>query len=494
MPLLNTARLDTLITQSLSFIRTRFPGKATGNANFLGKVARAWAMGLFSIQRSIEAVDRDSPPSSKSSTLALDTWAFTIGVPKNTGGFGRNDATAATGGLAPVTGVATTVVLAGSTLTAPDGVTVIELVANVIIPATGSFIAQTTGTGGNLPTGTVLTWDSPPAGCDPTVTLSSPLSGAEDVEDNAALLQRILDREQQPPKGGANIDYKGWAEGVDGVFIAYVYPRRAGTGSVDIVITAAGSGAGRIPSATVQANVLAYVDSQKPTDVEQVRVLLPVQPSAKDLSVKVGAILRPAYSWDWDDVGLTFTVAGYSAGTPSVTLNTAAPQSLLDAVDLGNKPRIQVVNSNVAAPVIAETARVIAYDGTHTILTLEDPLSSTPTNGDRVYAGSYAAPLIAQGILDYVDTIGPSKLSGLADPVNFWSDVVSLLGIADAAIDTFDVDGTTKLIDHIPAGALTIAVGAGVPSGNDFQSVDPLLTAPEMARASHVIVYQEVSA
>jgi len=42
----------------------------------------------------------------------------------------------------------------------------------------GKFIAVTPGTAGNLPVGTVLTWQSPPSGADSTVTLTSPLRGA----------------------------------------------------------------------------------------------------------------------------------------------------------------------------------------------------------------------------------------------------------------------------------------------------------------------------
>jgi hypothetical protein len=60
MPLTSIASLQTLEQQTLAFVRPRFPRRATGRQNFLGKIARLVAMALFGLQRTAEAIDRDA--------------------------------------------------------------------------------------------------------------------------------------------------------------------------------------------------------------------------------------------------------------------------------------------------------------------------------------------------------------------------------------------------------------------------------------------------
>jgi uncharacterized phage protein gp47/JayE len=495
MPLSQIASLATLEQQAIAFVRTRFPGRATGPQNFLGKIARVVAMALFGLQRTAEAIDKDAVPTNRTSTLALDLWAFVFGVPSNAGGYGRNQPTAATGGQAPVTGRAGITVAAGLILTAPDGVTQIRLNGPVTLPGTGSFVAVTKGTSGNLPAGTQLSFVSPPAGCDGTVTLTSPLGGALDLESNASLLQRIYFRLQTPPKGGAVVDYKTWAEEIDGVYIAYVYPRRLGSGTVDVVITAAGSGAGRVPPPAVQNAVTSAITALLPTDVEIYETLVPSQPAGKTLSIRVRAVAAAAqYAWDWDDTSASYTVAAFAAGPPAtVTLNIAAPVSLTTAIDGGFTPRIQIVSSAAGAPVVPMQARVTAYDGTKTILTLENPTPAglvAPNVGDAIYAGSYAAPLVAQAVLAYVDSVGPSRASGYGDIVVSWDDLISIWRIGQTAIDVLDTDGRTKMVKNLVPGGVTIAVGAGAPSAVDYQPTDTLIAPPELALAARVVCTQ----
>src|SRR5579863_335457 len=492
MPLSQIASLATLEQQAIAFVRARFPGRATGPQNFLGKIARVLAMALFGLQRTAEAIDKDAVPSNRTSTLALDLWAFIFGVPCNAGGYGRNQPTAATGGQAPITGRAGVTVSSGLVLTAPDGVTQVRLTAPVVLPGTGSFVAITKGTSGNLPVGTEFSFVSPPAGCDGTVTLSSPLGGALDLESNTSLLQRIYDRLQIPPKGGSSVDYKSWAEEVDGVFVAYVYPRRLGTGTVDVIITAAGSGIGRVPSSTVQTAVTAAIEALLPTDVEIYETLLPSLPPTKALTIRIRAIPSVGYSWDWDDTAASYAVAAFAAGPPpKLTLNTAAPASLLAAVDASFLPRVQIVSTGAGAPVVPAQAQVLAYDSTHTQLTLQFPSAFVaPSVGDAVYAGSYAAPLIAAAALGYVDSIGPSRASGYGDSVVTWDDSVSIWRLGLTALNTVDTDGRTKMLKNLVPNGVTIAVGNGSPAALDYQPADTLFVPPELAYATRVVCTQ----
>jgi hypothetical protein len=484
------ATLATLRSQGRAFLRSRFPSAGVNDAQFLGKLANVVGMAMFGLQRTAEQIDRDSPPNTKTSTLGLDTWAFCFGLPSNAGGYGRNQATASTGGVAPVTGTPGAVVAAGQQLTAPDGTTVIQCTNGGTIPFSGTFSAITAGTVGNLGVGTVLTWISPPAGCDATVTLSSALANAIDQEQNAPLLSRTLQRTQTPPKGGANIDYQQWATENASVpaYQAYVYPRRQGTGTVDIVITQLGSGAGRSPLISVQNAVIAFIASIQPTNIEGVNVLLPYQPASKNLTIRVRATTAIKYGWDWIDTATSYTIAAYSAGTPSITLNVAAPASLIAAVDSGLKPRVQVVSTANGAPVVPDMRRVIAYNGTKTMLTLDSPLSTTPNNGDAVYAGSYTAPLVGAAVLAYVDRSGPSRASGYADVITPWNDTVAIFTVAQTALDAIDTDGITKLLSKV--SSVTIAVGNGAPAAVDYTPADDGNNPPELPVAAHVVCTQ----
>jgi hypothetical protein len=490
MPLSSIAQLSTLQQQALSFLRSRFTNRGSSPAQFLGKIGFAWAMGLFGVQRTLEAIDKDSPPQQGSSLLGLQTWGTISGIPSNQGGYGQNGAEPSSGGLAPVTGTSGTVVSAGQQLLAPDGVTVIELDADVTIPATGSFSAVTAGSAGNLPISAVLTWETPPAGCDPTVTLSAALTGGDDVETPQSLFTRIADHWQQPPKGGANIDYKTWAEEIDGVEEAFVYPRRQGTGTVDVVVVGPGSGTGRIPSDSVIDAVTAAYGSanigggEAPTDVDGINVYAPEMPASAALSIKASVFLQPNYSWDWDDTGGTWTVAGYSAGGPTVTLSATMDPTLKAAVDAGDEPLIQVIVTTTGFPVVPEQRRVLSYDVTQTILTLDSAFTVGPQNGDQVVAGAYAAPLIAQAMLAFVDSLGPSRISGYADSVNVWQDVCGVWGAGDAAVRATDADGVTRLVTRLSGSSgLLIAVGSGGFSSTDYQPPDTYFLPPQMAQA-----------
>ncbi len=161
---------------------------------------------------------------------------------------------------------------------------------------------------------------------------------------------------------------------------------------MDTVIATAGSGQGRIPTGTQKTAVQDFADTIRPTDNEQYNVLLPEMPTAKKLTIKIRAICATGYKWDWDSTAGSWAVAAYSAIAPSLTLDTPAPQDLIDAVTLGFQPRIQVLSTTAGAPVIPDQVRVTAIDGTNLILTLSAALSVDPTVGDAVIGGSYVAP------------------------------------------------------------------------------------------------------
>ncbi len=498
MSFLPTQTLDAIKRRARAHFRTAFNGLPMGVRQFLGQTALAIALNIWGLQKSVEDIENDIVPSPHSSTNALQAWAVDLGLPDGAGGYGALLPTPATGGTASLTGALGTVYPNNATATAEDGITQIKLSGSVTIAGTppglgsitGEFIAVTTGTVGNLAAGTVCTWDSPPAGADPSFTLILPLEGGEDTETNPHLYGRIVTRLQNPPRGGVAEDYVLWAEEEAGISEVYVYPRRHGTGSVDVVIMQAGTGSGRIPSAAQLLAVQGFLDTEAPVAVEDAEAMLPVASTARAVKVQV-VPNGPDYAFDWDDgpSGSVVDTAGYAAGPPAtITLTALAPASLKDAVDayiagVGVAPGLQVASTGaVTNPVV----RVVSYvdGGGKTTLTLDtlptDWVAPVATN--KVYAHGPVVDIIAAGIVALVDALGPSRLSGFADPFHRWNDILAVNQIARVAEDAVDTDGTA-LIQLVPPGLATIDGAA-----TDIQAADPYVTAPEFIRLSSVVV------
>lgn len=480
--------IDEVIASGLAYWRNRFPGRDHSTEGFLGKTARACSMLIMGLLQSVEAADNDATPSSKTSTEGLDDWAFVLGLPDGEGGYGRKKATAAANGQGYCTGENATVFGAGGTLTATDG-TIVQLVDSVTVPGVppgsgqvlGSFIAVTKGTAGNLPVGTILTWDSPPAGADNTITLTVALSGGEDEESDADLLTRVYDRLQKPPKGGANSDYKSsWGEDVDGVDTIYVYPLRGGAGSVHVLPTVPGTGTGRVPGLAVVNAVLARLDDERPTTVNEIKVLTAYTGTGKTIKARV-LPFGSDWDFDWLAAGTVYTVDTYTAGPPSkIKFNTLAPDSLKNAIDASEKPRIQVCVTGSVTPIVV-TATAWADAGGKTEVTLEATPSIAPAFGDELYPGGPIVAQVVAAIIDYVDSLGPSRASGYADPTELWEDTLRIDRIKETILAQRSVDG-----DRIAENTTSVLIdGAAV----DIQASDDRANqTPELLYLLRVIV------
>lgn len=511
MPL-PTQTLSAIIRRVIAPWRTSFPGYPLGPTKFLGRAARSVGLNIWGFQKAVEALDLDIVPSPQSSTDALSAWASLLGLPNGAGGYGRGVATTASGGVATLTGVKGTTYGAGLVATAEDGTTQIQLTSTVTIPGVGtgfgsvqaSFASLTAGSVANLAATTVCSWQNPPIGADPTFTLSTGLSGANDTETNAACYGRIVSRLQTPPHGGNAQDLREWAQTIAGISYAYIYPRRSGTGTIDAVIVLAASGQARIPSVTQQNAVIAYYETQRPAGGEAINVLLPYMPTANGHTLRVRVIPTgttagntangSTYAFDWDDTGGPYTVdtGGYSAGPPAtLRLNTIAPQSLKNAINAylagtGTKPRLQVLSTG--GPAINLPIGVVAFadGGGKTTLTLDTVPSGwqSPSNGDTVYAYGPVVATIAAGELALCDALGSSRASNYGDPLTVWNDTLAVNQIARVAEDAIDTNGT-PLVAEVPVGGATID-GAAV----DVEAQDNTPNAPEVLFLAHVAVTQ----
>lgn len=523
MPL-TTYDLPTLVAQCRAYFRAQFPGRDHSERGYFGQLSAVLAMVLLEAQNELLQVDQDWPPTGssytpgrQSSTAALDQAAQLFGLPDGQGGLGRLKATISSGGEGILFAPATTVYTSGLLLRDPTGLIEVILSDSVTIPllassAPGKFVSITTGTAANLPTGTVLTFQTPPPGAQPTVTLTSPLTGGTDTETNAALLARIYDRLQNPRTGGRSSDWKDWLATVSAIKQIFVYLRRSGTGTVDIVIAAGGSGTGRIPSAQTQADANTAYIARRPV-CSQHNVLVPSFSAGRALTIK--SLSYPTldkYKWDFvSGTGLVgYGVTAFTPGTPAVLqingdIATLSP-TLKARIDANSKPRIQVAATG--GPVVPLMVAVTAYQvvaGPKTNLTLDtlpagwvDPVATDPifpggpiaVNQLDITVGPIQKSA-AQRVLEYVDSLGPSRQSGYADPSYYWDDTVRVDEVKCAIKDTVDLDGTTmvRTTGNSPLSDTVIMVGTGIPAALDFVTLDATFgTPPEMARAALIIV------
>ena len=471
MPLL-LPDYDTLWQQVLAFFRNRFPGKDDHPESFIGKTARAVGMAIFGLLGAVAAVDAESPPSERTSSVGLRAWAFLFGVPSDTAGdFGPKGPTVASGGQGLCTGTLGAVFPDGALLTAPDRETTIALRGAVTIPGSppgagstvGSFVAVTPGSAGNLPAGTVLTWQSPPSQADSTVTLTSPLRGALDGESDMSLLSRTRSRMQAPPKGGTAADFRAWAESVAGVYRAYVYPLRGGMDSVHVVIATAGSGLGRGPSQAVQSAVDASVKAERSVGVEGYSTLLP-RAVAPGIALRLRLSPSPKFAFHWSTAGsASYAVAAYTppgASPATLTLSQPAPPDLVAAVARATQglssqfPLVQIVASGPGASALPQLVACTAVSGA--VLTLQSgPVAGIINAGDPVFSGGPVVAPIAAAELAYVDGLGPSRQSGYADPDDSWEDTCSIARLIQIALDLRD-DRGVSICRNVLAGGVTI--------------------------------------
>lgn len=105
---------------------------------------------------------------------------------------------------------------------------------------------------GNLPNGTQLFFANPLPNVGGAVEVTGATITGSDAEETEAYRQRILDRFQKRPQGGAYADYEQWGEEAAGVLSVYPYAS-ACPGQVDIYVESATEPDGIPTTAQIQA-------------------------------------------------------------------------------------------------------------------------------------------------------------------------------------------------------------------------------------------------
>jgi uncharacterized phage protein gp47/JayE len=173
-------------------------------------------------------------------------------------------------GTVGATGTDTSVIPVDTVLVRDDGVTYVVTVEATITGgvASVSIEAVEAGADGNLDTGETLTFESPIAGVDSDTTVESPgIAGGVDEEDTEGTRARLLLRLREPPTGGSDQDYEGWALEVAGVTRAWVYPHESGLGTVTVRFVRDDEDP-IFPDAGEVTAVQDYLDSQRPVTAE----------------------------------------------------------------------------------------------------------------------------------------------------------------------------------------------------------------------------------
>jgi len=175
-------------------------------------------------------------------------------------GITRNAATYAIGS-GTATGTNGITIPAGSQLTSTDDQTY-ETDEDVVIAAgtaTVEFTATIAGADGNDDAGITLTFVSPIAGVNTSLTVDADgIYDGTDEETDEELRARILARKRQPPHGGAEFDYETWALEVSGVTRAWTFPLYMGVGTIGVAFVRDDDDS-IIPNAVQMAEVRAYI-------------------------------------------------------------------------------------------------------------------------------------------------------------------------------------------------------------------------------------------
>ncbi|MFC3716796.1 baseplate J/gp47 family protein [Luteimonas soli] len=301
----NRPSLSAIIDRVSADIESRLPGAdARLRRSNLAVLARAQAGGMHGLYGYVDNVARQVMPDTAEAEV-LERHASIWGL-------ARKGADAAMGSVV-FTGASGMIIPAGVLLQRADGVEYETSAAGTITAGTAtlSVIARTPGEAGNATAGTRLALAAQIIGVSSAATVAAGgLSRGTDVEADAALRARVLARIQQPPHGGADFDYAGWALEVPGVTRVWVSPLEMGAGTVTVRFVRDGD-AGILPDSAEVAAVQAYIDARRPVTAE-VFVVAPVAlPVNITLSAEPdSAEVRAAIEAELADVFLRESVPG----------------------------------------------------------------------------------------------------------------------------------------------------------------------------------------
>lgn len=236
----------------------------------------------------------------------------------------------------------------------------------------GLIVADEPGATGNLDIGNLVSLQSPIVNVQTDATVSAIAVDGEDVETDESYRQRIVDRIQEPPAGGAVHDYIAWARSVSGVTRAWVFPGWLGQGTVGVSFVEDEQDP-IIPIPAKVDEVQTYIDTVKPVTAN----VTVFQPTAYPLNITIAlkpntAAVRAAVETELQDLiareaQMRGAVIDPGAGT---TYDGKIPLSRVnEAISLAAGEEDHVVTSPVVDPQALAPGGIVTL-GTITFQTL----------------------------------------------------------------------------------------------------------------------------
>lgn len=245
-------------------------GEKVPQFSLLGVLAAVFAGAVHLVYGFISWATRQLFPATMDSEH-LDATAEAYGIP-------RKAATFATGRV-KFTGTPATVVAAGTEIQNAEGL-IYSTISEVTLGSGGyaeaDVQADAFGSASNDPLAVRYSLSAPLAGVDTEALVLVPPNGGEDLETDASLRARVLQRMQNPPSSGTAADFIRWAQSVAGVGRAWCLPAEQfnGPGTVGVVIATAELG---VVDPDVHAAVVAYIETVRPVcSIPQVKDIVPV--------------------------------------------------------------------------------------------------------------------------------------------------------------------------------------------------------------------------
>lgn len=135
-------------------------------------------------------------------------------------------------------------------------------IKNVVIKASSD---QSGGNGagaiGNMSAGEVLSFVNPLANVAREVTVINQVTTGANAEDIEVYRQRVVDRFQKRPQGGAPADYELWGESVAGIVNVYPYKSSDCPGQIDLYVEATEASSGSPDGIPTVAQLQAVLDA-----------------------------------------------------------------------------------------------------------------------------------------------------------------------------------------------------------------------------------------
>lgn len=251
----------------LTSYRSRLPSADTREGGEIW--ARAWVLATIAAQlawglRFVE--DQLFPDTADEANL--ERWGLLYEVD-------RLEPTTAVGelgsGAVQITGTSGTPIPTGMVFVGGDGTTWTNTTGGTM-GGSGSIVALSAsepGSAGNLPAGTALTIQSPPAGIDAAAEVVTELTGGTDQETLQAWAARIVERIRAGNGANTQADYERWATEVDGCIEAHCLPLRRGPGTVTVAAFEADADGNRHPAGpTLRGLIATHIDERRPVTAE----------------------------------------------------------------------------------------------------------------------------------------------------------------------------------------------------------------------------------